>query len=81
MIAKALETKQFVLKHLQRSFENAVGDMHTAGVMGKVSQRRTPIGQRPLCNSESAVSAEKRALSDAAKALSALWKVAPNSGH
>jgi len=46
-----------------------------------VSHRRTPIAQRPSWKSESATGAEKRAVSDAAKALSALWKLAPNSGR
>lgn len=81
MIAKALETKQFVLKDLRRCFENAVRDIGRAEMTGTVSQRRTPIAHRVLCKSESAVGAEKRALSDAAKALSALWKLAPNSGR
>ena len=81
MIAKALETKQIVLKDLRRSFENAVSDIHTAELTGTVSPRRTPIAHRVLCNTESALGAEKRALSDAAKALSALWKLAPNSSR
>jgi hypothetical protein len=81
MIAKALETKQVVLKNLRRCFENAVRDIDRAELTGTVSKRRTPIAHRVLCKSESAVGAEKRALSDAAKALSALWKLAPNSGR
>lgn len=81
MIAKALETKHIVLKDLRRSFENAVSDIHNAELTGRVSPRRTPIAHRVLCKSESAVGAEKRALSDAAKALSALWKLAPNSSR
>lgn len=81
MIAKVLDTKQVVLKDLRRSFEDAVRDVRRAELTGRVSQRRTPIAQRPCCKSESATGAEKRALSDAAKALSALWKLAPNSGR
>jgi len=81
MIVKALDTKQVVLSDLRRSFENAVSDIHRAELTGRVSQRRTPIAQRPCCKSESANGAEKRALSDAAKALAALWKLAPNSGR
>jgi hypothetical protein len=81
MIGKALEIKQVVPKDLRRSFENAVRDVGTAGVTGSVSHRRTPIAQRPSWKSESATGAEKRAVSDAAKALSALWKLAPNSGR
>ena len=79
MIAKALETKQVVLKHLRRSFENAVKDIGRAELTGTVSQRRTPIVQRAARKLESAIGAEKRALSDAAKALSSLWKLSPNS--
>ncbi|MGE5056937.1 MAG: hypothetical protein ACM3WP_22495 [Acidobacteriota bacterium] len=81
MIAKALETEQVVLKDLRRCFEDAVRDIHSAELKGTVSQRRTPIAHRVLCESESAIGAEKRALSDAARALSALWKLAPNSGR
>ena len=77
MIAKALETKQIVLKDLRRSFENAVSDMHNAELTGMVSPRRTPIAHKSECG----VGAEKRALSDAAKALSTLWKLAPNSSR
>ena len=81
MIAKALETKQVVLKDLRRSFEDAVRDVHGAELTGRVSPRRTPIAQRPCFKSESATGAAKRALSDAAKALSALWKLASDSGR
>jgi len=81
MTAKALETKQVVLQGLRRSFEDAVRGVHRAERTGGVSQRRTPIAQRPCYKSESATGAEKGALSDAAKALSALWKLAPNSGR
>jgi hypothetical protein len=76
MITKALVTRH---KDLRRSFENAVSDIHRAELTGTVSQRRTPIAQRTASKSESATGAEKRAFSDAAKALSALWKLAPNS--
>jgi hypothetical protein len=81
MTAKALETKQVVLQGLRRSFEDAVRGVHRAERTGGVSQRRTPIAQRPCYKSESATGAEKGALSDAAKALSALWKLAPNPGR
>lgn len=81
MIVKALESKQVVLKDLRHCFEDAVRDIHSAELTGTASQRRTPIAHRFLCKSESAQGAEKRALSDAARALSALWKLAPNSGR
>lgn len=69
-------------KNLRRSFECAVRDIYQAGVSGQISRYRTPIGQRagtgPMW---STIDAEKRALSDAAKALAQLWKVAPNSSR
>jgi hypothetical protein len=69
-------------KNLKRSFEYAVRDIYQAGLTGKVSRYRTPIVQRAGTTlSGSSVDAEKRALSDAAKALAQLWKVAPNSSR
>lgn len=65
--------------HLQRSFEHAVRDIHQAGLTGKVSRYRTPIAQRAGSGANtSGLLEEKRALSDAAKALAQLWKVSPN---
>jgi len=65
--------------NLKRTFENAVRDIYEAGLTGKASRYRTPIVQRarttPL---ESGADAQKRALSDAAKALAQLWKVSHN---
>lgn len=52
MTAKALETKQVVLQGLRRSFEDAVRGVHRAERTGGVSQRRTPIAQRPCYKSE-----------------------------
>ena len=69
-------------KNLKRSFEYAVRDIYQAGLTGKVSRYRTPIGKRAGTTlSGSPVDAERRALSDAAKALAQLWKVAPNSSR
>ncbi len=66
-------------KNLKRSFEYAVRDIYQAGLTGKVSSYRTPIVQRAGANlMGSPVDAEKRALSDAAKALALLWKVSPS---
>jgi ribosome modulation factor len=68
-------------KNLQRAFECAVQDIYQAGLTGKVSQYRTPIvqrAQRAGTVSGSYVGEEKRAVSDAAKALALLWKVSPN---
>ena len=67
--------------HLKRTFENAVRDIYQAGVSGKMSSYRRPIVQRSGMPVESSVNAEKKALSDAAKALAQLWKVAPNSSR
>jgi hypothetical protein len=66
-------------KNLKRSFECAVRDIYQVGLTGKVSQYRTPIAQRAGTTlGGSPVDAEKRALSDAARALAQLWKVSPS---
>jgi len=66
-------------RDLKRSFENAVRDIYEAGRTGKVSNYRTPIVQRAgRAVSEPSVREEKRALSDAARALAQLWKVSPS---
>jgi len=67
--------------NLKHTFENAVRDIYQAGITGKASSYRRPIAQRSHVPSESSANAQKRALSDAAKALAQLWKVAPNSGR
>lgn len=69
-------------KDLKRSFENAVRDIYEVGLTGKVSRYRTPIVQRAsVAAAESYVNAEKRALSDAARALAQLWNVSPSSSR
>ncbi|HEV2398375.1 MAG TPA: hypothetical protein VGS27_15640 [Candidatus Sulfotelmatobacter sp.] len=69
-----------VTMNLKRTFENAVRDIYQAGLNGKVSRQRLPIVQRAsTLSNESRANAEKRALSDAARALAQLWKVAPSS--
>ncbi len=65
-------------ENLKRVFENAVRDIYQAGLTGKISQYRSPIVQRAGVSSPAGVDAEKRALSDAAKALAELWKVSPS---
>lgn len=66
-------------KNLKRAFESAVRDIYEAGLTGKVSQYRTPIVQRAGASATgSSLDAEKRALSDAARALAQLWKVSPS---
>jgi hypothetical protein len=71
-----------VTMNLKRTFENAVRDIYQVGLTGKASQYRTPIVQRASrAPMESRANAEKRALTDAAKALAELWKVAPTSSR
>jgi len=67
--------------NLKRTFENAVRDIYEADLSRKASNHRRPIVQRPRMPAESSANTQKRALSDAAKALAQLWNVAPNSGR
>lgn len=68
--------------NLQRTFESAVRDIHHISLTGKTSHNRTPIVQRSFkAPAVESGNAQKQALSDAAKALAQLWKVAPNSSH
>jgi hypothetical protein len=65
--------------NLKRSFECAVRDIYQVGLTGKISPYRTPIAQRAgMRLGESSTDAEKRALTDAARALAQLWKVSPS---
>ena len=77
MTNKSFKQAPPVTRNLQRSFEHAVRDIYQAGLTGKASQYRTPIVQRASLPSSGPVE-EKRALSDAAKALAQLWKVSHN---
>jgi hypothetical protein len=71
-----------VTMNLKRAFENAVRDIYETSLNGKASRYRTPIVQRAgTAASESKANAEKRALSDAARALAQLWKVTPTSSR
>lgn len=80
MASKTFERPAAVPANLKRAFENAVRDVYEAGVTGKASPYRTPIAQRAGRRAqEVGANAEKRALSDAARALAQLWKVSPNS--
>lgn len=77
---KSIENSLPPAKNLRRSFECAVRDIYEVSLTGKISQYRTPIAQRTrTAVGKSPVDAEKRALSDAAKALAQLWKVSPSS--
>jgi hypothetical protein len=61
---------------LRRVFETAVCEIHQADLAAqKRLQYRTPIVQRARILGISQAGAEKRALSDAARALAQLWKV------
>jgi hypothetical protein len=66
-------------KTLKRAFERAVRDMYQASLTGEISKYRTPIVQRAGINASGSHVEEKRALSDAAKALAPLWKISPTS--
>lgn len=77
MTNKSFKQAPPVTRNLQRSFEHAVRDIYQAGLTGKASQYRTPIVQRASLPANGSVE-EKRALSDAAKALAQLWKVSHN---
>jgi hypothetical protein len=62
-----------ILKHV---FETAVCEIHQADLAGKKKlQYRAPIVPRARVLGISQADAEKRALSDAARALAQLWKV------
>lgn len=80
MATKPLTQAPPVKGNLQRAFESAVRDIHEAAT-GKISRYRKPIFARPIANPESSLSAEKRALSDAAKALAELWKIPQTSSR
>jgi hypothetical protein len=67
--------------NLKRAFESAVRDIYEADLAGKRSNYRRPIVQRPRVVAESSANTQKKALSDAAKALAQLWKISHNSSH
>jgi hypothetical protein len=61
---------------LRRVFETAVCEIHESDLAAKKRlQYRTPIVQRARLLGITQASAEKRALTDAARALALLWKV------
>jgi hypothetical protein len=60
---------------LRHAFEAAVCEIHRAAVAAKKLQHRAPIVPRARVLGISQASLEKRALSDAARALAQLWKV------
>jgi hypothetical protein len=62
-------------KNLQQVFETAVCEIHQLETSAQRVRYRTPIVQRVQVAPVSRADAEKRAVSDAARALSQLWKV------
>lgn len=79
MASKPLTHVASISTNLQRTFENAVRDMYQGGVRGP--SYRLPIVQRGRVAAETPANAQKKALSDAAKALAQLWKVAHDTGR
>ena len=75
MASKVIAQVPPVETNLKRAFENAVRDIYQAGLNGKISNYRTPIAQRARAFVGSSENAQKKALSDAARALAQLWKV------
>jgi len=68
--------------NLQRAFESAVRDIYEAGLDEKTSRYRRPIVQRAgVGASGSSGNLEKRAVSDAARALAQLWNVSQKLGR
>jgi hypothetical protein len=67
--------------NLRRAFENAVRDIYQAGLNGKTANYRTPIVQRASARPESSENTQKKALTDAARALAQLWKVSSSSSR
>jgi hypothetical protein len=59
---------------LRRAFETAVCEIHRADLAAK-AQYKIPIVSRARLLGLSQAGAEKRALSDAARALAQLWKI------
>jgi hypothetical protein len=68
--------RPLVADDLRRVFENAVSSIHEADLAVKKRLKyRTPIFQRRDILGSSQGNTEKRALTDAARALAQLWKV------
>jgi hypothetical protein len=67
---------------LRRTFETAVCELYQPGLaVQKNLQYRMPIVQRRKLAEASPANAEKRAMSDAARALAQLWKVQPHAAR
>ena len=81
MASKIIGQVPPVNTNLRRDFEQAVRDIYQAGLNAKTSTYRMPIVQRSSAAPDNSEHAQKKALSDAAKALAQLWKVAPSSSR
>ena len=81
MASKVVGQIPSVDTNLRRAFENAVRNIYQVGLNGKTSSYRTPIVQRASAFIGSSENAQKKALSDAARALAQLWKVSSSSSR
>jgi hypothetical protein len=72
MAAKPLQTVS--VNNPQQTFESALSLVKEGGRRGRRIAART----QPLVESHSEQQLEKRALTDAARALATLWKVSPH---
>lgn len=79
MASKPVAQIASISTNLQRTFENAVRNIYQAEAKGP--SYRMPIVQRRRVAADAPANAQKKALSDAAKALAQLWKVAPDAGR
>ncbi|MFZ0309433.1 MAG: hypothetical protein WAL89_14775 [Candidatus Sulfotelmatobacter sp.] len=75
-LAYRIEERRLSAEDLRRAFDSALCEIHQADLAAKKGlQRRIPIVQRAKRFGISQADAEKRALSEAARALAELWKV------
>jgi len=81
MASKIIGQVSPVELNLKSAFENAVRDIYRAGLNGQASGYRRPIVQRAGAPVESSANVQRKALTDAAKALAQLWKVSPSSSR
>ena len=79
MASKVVGQVPAIDTNLRRAFESAVRDIYQAGL--KTANYRAPIVQRSSALLGSSENLQKKAVSDAAKALAQLWKVSPSSGR
>jgi len=75
MAAKPLQAP--TQQNPQQAFENALAMMQQSKSHSGLSQRNVAV-PRQLFLSRTQVELEKRAVTDAAKALAQLWKLSPN---